>query len=124
MKKNYLVLLCLLFSTAAFAGNNIFCENKDTASEECVKVSKQIYGARAKHLAQAYVQKKEKEGKTVDKKRALRGATRSQPVSVFRELFTTCGENSETLDKAKVCLEQGLQKHTQNNRGKKAPQKK
>ncbi|MBR6231505.1 MAG: hypothetical protein IKQ99_00210 [Alphaproteobacteria bacterium] len=109
MKKNYFVLFLLLgFSCAVSAQNNVFCENKDTASEECVAVAQKMYQVRMSRVAGRHAKTRKEEGKDPEKKQAMYLATHSQPADKFNEAFKACGEGSKTQDDAKRCLERKL----------------
>lgn len=110
MKKNYFVLFLLLgFSCAVSAQNNVFCGNKDTASEECAATAQKMYQMRIGRIAGKYAQtRKKKEGKDVEKKQAMYFAMHSQPADKFNEAFKACGEGSRTQNDAQRCLERQL----------------
>ncbi len=103
----YTFVVCLLFSSHAFAASNIFCKdlpNSDTSNAECVKISQIIYLGMIQGYANRMLQYKEKEGIPTTKEEAIAEFLELFKQDTFFEYFQKCGESEKDIDKAQACL--------------------
>lgn len=103
----YTFVVCLLFSSHAFAASNIFCEelpNSDTSDTECRKISKIMYFGMIEGYANQMLQYKEKEGIPTTKEEAMAEFLELFQQDTFFEYFQKCGENEKDIDNAQACL--------------------
>ena len=103
----YTFVVCLLFSSHAFAASNIFCKvlpNSDTSNAECVKLSEIMYFGMMQGYANRMLQHKEKEGIPTTKEEAKAEFLELFQQDTFFEYFQKCGESEKDIDNALECL--------------------
>ncbi len=97
MQKILILLIGLVISNVTFAQSNAFCEGYDTYDDECQKFCEIVYERMAKKYNAMY-QKEEKTDALLI------------PYDQFADIFQDCGESKISLNEARSCMLQKMQK--------------
>ena len=110
MKKIFSIFVfCLLLSSNAFAGKNVFCKDLST-NQECVEKSHEVYQSIIDAYAGRTLRYKQKQGQQADKDEIKTRAEQIMPYDTFYEFFQECGKNRQNPSSAKTCITSKFQK--------------
>ena len=117
-KSFYIVVICLLFSSNAFAENNIFCNNQPSSDMGCVAISQIMYQGVLSGYVKAMLKHQQEKGLETDAAQTKAEIMDLLPYNTFHGYFQKCGESEKDFNSAQACILSNIQnlmlsKHTQ-----------
>lgn len=109
MKFLWIIVCGILWTHTVFAGNNVFCKNRDSSESFCVMAADAMYNGYIEGYTKTL--RKYREEDMVDEDMVFEEAKDLIPYDIFYSAFQTCGEISPDMKRAQRCILKELQKY-------------
>ena len=106
----FMFLLLETISMQVFAQRNVFCENLDSSSSECMSSASVMYLGLVDGYTEAIIQHKKNVGEEVNKEDIIREFSENISFADFYDIFKECGEVNTDFGKAQACFMTYVQK--------------
>ena len=107
----FMFLLLAITSTRVFAQTNVFCENLDSSSSQCMSSASVMYLGSVDGYTEAIIRHKKNVGEEINKEDIIREFSENiMSFADFYDIFKECGEASTDLGKAQACFMTNVQK--------------